>query len=239
MTASSTVSADQTDGMITLLNHPALGLIDRADLEQLARSARSQALAPRERLFMTGDKSNAIVIVMSGWIKLVRTGANGRDIVLELAGAGSVFGELAAITGMPRGANAVALAPTRVLSINGAALVQALRRSPDALLELTRIVCERLRRANAQLEDILSVSAEVRLARALIRLAALKGSPSKDGLLVDLNLSQKELGEVTGLSREGTNKQLALWRDAGLIKHEGRLIALVDHRAMQRIADLF
>ena len=238
MAASSTVSADQPDGLGTLLKHRVFSRVARPDLEQLARTARPRLLAPREPLFARGDSGNALFIVASGWLKVVRTGASGRDIVLELAGAGSVVGELAAITGMARSADAVALAPTRVLSINGAALVQALRRNPDALLELTRIVSERLNQVNAQLEETLSVSAEVRLARALIRLAALNPSPSEAGLLVDLGLSQKELGEVTGLSREGTNKQLALWRDAGLIKQEGRFVALVDHRALQRIADL-
>ena len=231
-------ASDQQDALATLTKHRMLGRMSRADLEELARTARPRVLAARERLFAMGDSGNALIILVSGWIKLSRTGANGRDIVLELAGAGSVFGELAAITGTPRGADAIALAPTRVLQVNGNALLAALKRNPDALLELTRIVCERLARVNAQLEDTLSVSAEVRLARALIRLAAMNESPTPDGLLVDLGLSQKELGDVTGQSREGTNKQLAIWRDAGLIRLDGRVVELIDHRGLQRIADM-
>ncbi len=238
MAKPATMPINQQEVVATLLKHRMLSKLQRPDLEQLAGIARPRVLAPRERLFAMGDPGNCIFIVMSGWIKLFRTGANGRDIVLELAGPGNVFGELAAINGTARGTDAKALAETRVLSIDGAALVQTLRRNPDALLELNRILCDRLSQANAQLEDTLSVSGEVRLARALIKLAGLSERPSADGLTIDLGLSQKEFGDMTGLSREVTNKQLAQWRDAGMIKLDGRVVVLADLRAIQGIAEL-
>lgn len=238
MAAGTASLADRQEALATLARHRVFSHVPRAALQTLADSARLSLLGTRETLFAMGDPGQALFIITTGWIKLVRTGANGRDIVLELAGAGSLFGELAAITGAPRGANAVALAPTRVLAINADMLVPTLRQYPDSLLELTRIVCDRLAKVNAQLEDTLSVSAEVRLARALIRLAALNENPSEEGLLADLGLSQKDLGDATGLSREGTNKQLALWRDAGLIRLEGRIVALLDPLRLQQIADM-
>jgi CRP/FNR family transcriptional regulator len=238
MTETRVLPAEATALIENLRSHRVLGKLPLPELTQLVETARLRRLAARERLFAMGDPGNALFIILSGWIKIVRTGANGRDIVLELAGASNVFGELASIIGAPRGADAVALAETRVIAINGAAFVQALRRNPDALLELTRVVCERLARVNAQLEDTLSVPAEVRLARTLMRLAALDPRPSPEGLLVDLGLSQKELGDITGLSREGTNRQMALWRDAGLIHLEGRVVTLSDHAGLRRIAEM-
>lgn len=230
--------SDEKSVLTSLAEHRVFGRLPAAEVEGLARVAAPRTFAARQRVFALGDSGTAVFVVLAGWIKLMRTGANGRDIVLGLAGPGSVFGELAAVTGAARGADAVALGESRVVSIAGQAVLGALKRNPDALLELTRIVAERLAAMNAQLEDTLSVSAEVRLARALIRLAALGTAPGPHGPVIDLGLSQKDLGDLTGLSREGTNKQLSAWRDEGWISIEGRVVTLRDPRALQRVADM-
>jgi CRP-like cAMP-binding protein len=220
-----------------LSRHRMLRLVDAAELERLIGFATPRALPARAQLFAAGDPGSALYIVLSGWIKLSRPGPSGRDLVLEVAGAGSVFGEVSVVSGLPRGADASALVATRLLSIDGRALLQTLRRYPDALLELLRILAERLARANTQMEDTLFLPAEVRLARALIRLAALQAQPSEQHLQIDLGLSQRELGEITGLSRESTNKQLSLWRDEGLIDFNGRILTLLDGQGMREISE--
>jgi CRP-like cAMP-binding protein len=219
-----------------LARHRILSHLGQAELERLCERARPLRLAARAKLFAAGDAGNAIYIVLSGWIKLSRPGPNGRDLVLELAGAGNMFGELAVLGHQPRGADATALVAADLLAIDGATLTQTLRASPDALLEVARMLGERLARANAQLEDTLFLPAEARLARALLGLAALKARPAVDGLQIDLGLSQRELGELTGLSREGTNRQLALWRDAGLVALSGRVVTLSNSSALAEIA---
>jgi CRP-like cAMP-binding protein len=86
------------------------------------------------------------------------------------------------------------------------------------------------------MEDTLFLPAEARLARALARLAALTPHPNGD-MTIDLGLSQRELGELTGLSRESINKQLSVWRDTGLVEMNGRTLTLVDGAALSEIAE--
>ena len=134
-------------------------------------------------------------------------------------------------------ADATALTATRLLAIDGRALLAVLRQNPDAVLELVRMLGERLSRTTAQMEDTLFLPAEARLARALARLAALDPQPSGETLTIDLGLSQRELGELTGLSRESINKQLSVWRDIGLVGLHGRTLTLIDGAALSEIGE--
>ena len=219
-----------------LSKHRMLRFIASAELEHLIAFAQPRSLAARKRLFAVGDAGSALYVILSGWVKLSREGPAGRDMLLEVAGPGTVFGELALICAAPRATDAVTLTVTRLLSIDGRALLAALRRNPDALLEIVRILAERLARMTEQIEDT-HLSAEARLARALIRLAALDLKPSDACLRIDLGLSQSELGDLAGLSREKVNKQLSAWRDLGLIDLKGRSLILTDGVALGDIAN--
>jgi CRP-like cAMP-binding protein len=211
--------------------------VGRADLDTLIAFATPRALPARARLFAAGDAGAALYLVLTGWLKISREGPSGRDMVLEVAGPGTLFGELAVVCGLPRAADATALTATRLLAIDGRTWLATLRQHPDAILELVRVLGERLARTTAQMEDTLFLPAEARLARALLRLAALDPKPNAKTLRIDLGLSQRELGELTGLTRESINKQLALWRDAGLIGLQGRTLTLTDGAGLGDIAE--
>jgi CRP-like cAMP-binding protein len=228
---------DRTALIERLARHRVLRFVARTELENLLAFATPRVLAARARLFAAGDAGAAFYVVLSGWVKISREGPSGRDIVLEVAGPGTLFGELAVVSGQPRAADAIALTTARLLSIDGRALLAALRAHPDAILELVRVLGERLARTTSQMEDTLFLPAEARLARALLRLAALDPKPNAKTLRIDLGLSQRELGELTGLSRESINKQLSLWRDAGFVGLVGRTLTLLDGAALTEIAD--
>jgi CRP-like cAMP-binding protein len=102
---------------------------------------------------------------------------------------------------------------------------------------VVRLLGERLARTTAQMADSL-VPAEPRLARALLRLAALDPKPSQAGLRIDLGLSQSDLGDMTGMARESINKLLSGWRDQGFVALEGRTLTLIDLPALRGVADM-
>jgi CRP-like cAMP-binding protein len=228
---------DRAQLLERLSRHKVAGLLARHDLETMLSYAQPRALRSRAKLFGAGEAGSALYVVLSGWIKLSRDLPNGRSIVLEVAGPGSMFGELAVLCALPRAADAVALTATQLLSIDGRALIAALRTNPDAILAIVRMLGERLARTTVQMEDLVFLPAEPRLARALIRLAALTPQKSAARLQIDLGLSQRELGELTGLARESINKLLAGWRDLGCVSLEGRTLTLTDVAALQEIAD--
>lgn len=226
------------DAVMDLLGaHRVLRALPKAELEHLLGFSQLRQFRRRAHLFGTGDSGAVVYAVIAGYVKLSRSSPSGREIVLELAGPGSTFGELSVINGWRRSADGVALSDCRVLAIDGRHFMDALRRNPDAMLALLRIQCERLSATTAQMEDALFLPGAARVARALIRLAALNSQPTPDGLQIDVALSQRELGDITGLARESINKQLAAWRDDRMIRLDGQHITLTDAAALQQIAD--
>jgi CRP/FNR family cyclic AMP-dependent transcriptional regulator len=234
--AARAIVIDRGEVLAQLKRHAILVPLGDAALSGLLAYAVPRVLRARGKLFSAGDPGSAVYLVLSGWIKLSRPGPSGRDVVLELAGPGSLFGELAVLCALPRAADAIALSAARVLTIDGRALVAALRTQPDALLAVIRLLGERLARTTAQMEEG-QMAAEPRLARALLRLAALDPKPVRSGLIIDLGLSQSDLGEMTGLARESINKLLSAWRDQGWIRLDGRTLILMDLAAVRSVAE--
>ena len=99
--------------------------------------------------------------------------------------------------------------------------------------ELLNVLCERLRRTSEQVEDVLFLDVEARIAKILLRLAQGNGSAPRPGARVALGMSQRELGNLVGASREKVNKQLQAWRRAGIIGIDNGTIVLRDPAALQ------
>jgi CRP-like cAMP-binding protein len=212
-----------------------LGCLSDADLQPLLRHASLRYLRARDVLFTLGEAGASIVLMLEGYMKLSSVTPCGREIVLEIAGPGRVFGELAVLNDWPRSADATAMSACRVLIVDGRQLMRAMMRSPEALLATTRMLSQRLRSATEQIVDGVTLPAPARLAKALLHLAALHSHANDTGLHIDFELSQRELGGMTDLTRESINKHLSAWRDQGLVRMVGKTITLTDVAALQKL----
>lgn len=215
-------------------NNRVLRFIPPAELDQLIRRATILEVEERHPLFAQDDEGHTLLVVLAGYVKLSSTTLGGREAILDIAGPGAVFGELAVLNGWPRAASAMTLSRCRLLSIDGQQFTQALLHTPEALLATVRLLSERLRTATEQMTDAVDLPAPARVAKALISLAALHSRLATDGLRIEFQLSQRELGGLTGLTRESINKHLAAFRDAGWIRISGRDIALLDLPALKQ-----
>ena len=215
--------------------HPLLDRLMADDLKALVSNATVLVFDERDALFAQGDKGQSVLVVAHGYVKLAAATPSGREVVLDVVGPGDLFGELAVLTDQPRAATATALTPSSLLSIDGSAFIAALSRAPEAMFWMIRLLGRRLNHATEQMTDGLELPAPVRLAKALLQLAALHSKPAPDGLQLSLPLSQRELGGMTGLIRESINKHLGLWRDAGWLSQSGRTITLHNLAALREL----
>ena len=220
----------------TLRKHRVLGAAGEREVHVLLRRSQVVIAAAREVLFTEGDEGRSAVIILDGFVKLCATSANGREIVLEVCGPGSMFGELAVLNDWPRAASAVALSACRVLSIHGEAFRAILVRSPDTMFAMVRTLSQRLREATGHLRDGTDLPGPARLAKALSQLAVSHATPVARGLRIEVQLSQRELGAMTGLSRETINKQLGTWRDNGWLSLDAGQLTLLDVEALRTLA---
>jgi CRP/FNR family transcriptional regulator, cyclic AMP receptor protein len=228
---------DRTAAILNLIRPESmLGALAEQDLLGLLRQSTVRTLPQQRVLFRCGDEGRAVVLILQGYVKLSNTAANGREVVLEIAGPGTIFGEIAVLSGSPRKADATCLTECRVLAIDGAAFRHALTRSPDAMFAAIRLVIERLSATTTREMDAVSQPAPVRLAKALLHLANLHSQRAGEAVHIGFRLSQREPGAMTGLIRESINKHLKVWRDAGWVSLSGGEVTLRNVRALQEIA---
>jgi len=192
-------------------------LIPIESLRNLIRRAALLTYPERDEIFAQGDPGRTVMVVVEGYVKLSVTMPSGREVVLDLADPGSVIGEIAVMNDWPRSATATALSGCTMLAIDGRSFTRELAGAPEVMLAFIRLLSRRLRKTTAQVTENLELPAPVRLAKALIELAALHSRPTPQGPQIGLPLSQRELGAMTGLIRESINRHLATWRDIGWI----------------------
>src|SRR3546814_472595 len=154
--------------------------------------------------------------------------SEGREIILNIIHPGEVFGEIALLDGKERTADATAIEVCELLILERRDFVPFLERHPDICLRLIAVLCERLRRTTEQVEDVLFLDLQARLAKTLLHLADAHGQPSPKGIALAVKLSQRDLANMIGASRESVNRQLSLWEDDGLISRDRGAITIVD-----------
>jgi CRP/FNR family transcriptional regulator len=189
-----------------------------------------------EVLFAQGDPPSQLFVVDSGKIKLGRTAPDGRENLLSVLGPGEMFGELSWFDPGPRTSSAVAVAPTRLASLDYDDLYAWMAGRPQVAQELLRALTRRLRRTNSALADLVFTDVPGRVAGTLLDLAQRFGRPADTGLRVAHDLTQEELAQLVGASRETVNKALADFAARGWLRLEARAVVLLDVERLRRRA---
>jgi CRP-like cAMP-binding protein len=218
--------ADATiDKRALLANHPLFGQLAPEEQERLVAYMRLVRQPARTVLFRKGDPGTHMVVVVRGRVKVCTHSEDGKELVLNLINPGEVVGEIALLDGADRTADAVTLVDSDLLILERRDFIPFLQRHPDACMRLFAVLCERVRRTSELLEEALFLEGSSRLAKRLVHLAEVFGKPVSGGVKIDIALSQQQLGNMVGMSRESMNKQLKQWRQDDLIRIEdGRYV---------------
>jgi CRP-like cAMP-binding protein len=212
-------------------------------VDQLARADRERllGLGTRRRyrrgtaLFFEGDRSDHVVVVLEGRVRVSVAGADGRDLVIAVRGPGDLLGEFAAIErGVPRSATAHAIEPLLVQVVSADAFEAFLEQTPQAAVTLLRTLTRRLRESSRTQMEFGSYDTIARVARRLDELVAEHGEATSDGVRIALPLTQEELAGWVGASRESVARALRSLRDRGVISTSRRAVVVHDHDALSR-----
>ncbi|MET1037697.1 MAG: Crp/Fnr family transcriptional regulator, partial [Aeromicrobium sp.] len=202
----------------------------------LESSMSSSSLRRGEILFSEGDDGNQLYVVTEGKIKLGRTSPDGRENLLAILGPGQMFGELSFFDPGPRSATATAVTDVELKSLGHEALSPVLNAHPDVAHALLNQLAGRLRRTNEVVGDLVFSDVPGRVAKALLDLASRFGRRADDGIHVNHDLTQEELAQLVGASRETVNKALADFASRGWLRLEPRSVVILDLERLQRRA---
>ena len=210
--------------------------VDPDAAEALAKEMETIEARKGEVLFSEGEPGDSLYIVLSGKLKVGRRAGDGRQNLIAVMGPSDMVGELSLFDPGPRTATATAVVDTRLARLRKQALRPWLTNRPEIAEQLLRVVARRLRRTNAMLGDLIFTDVPGRVAKQLLQLSQRFGTMENGQLRVTHDLTQEELAQLVGASRETVNKALADFAHRGWVRLEGKTVVILDRERLARRA---
>jgi len=210
--------------------HPIFGILGPDLLQQLRSHARVRTIERGATIFAKGDPGASLFAILEGQVKVISFSAQGKYAVFNVLSAGDIFGEIALLDGGERTADVITITDCKLLVIERRDFLPLVHSRPDVAQKLIEVLCGRLRNTSRQVEEVMFLDLSTKLARTLLRLAETAGSQR-------IALTQTEIAQIIGASRESTNKQLRDWENLKLIQLERGEIVLVNPGALTTIAE--
>ena len=204
-------------------------------LDGLAAQLRRHTFKRGTMIFHKDQTGDALYVIESGRVRIFLPTESGTELTVEVSGPGDVFGELALLDGRPRSASAETLEDTTAFTLTREEFKAHLAATPQLAVALIELLSTRLRHVTEYAESLAHLDVHARLARTLLEMADRYGV-KRNGIEIDLDLTQADLATMVGATRERVNRALAAFRAQGLLELRGRKIALLDTtRLRQRI----
>ncbi len=214
-----------------LTNHFVFDALSDGDIDLLLENTHSRKYVAEEVIFFKGDPTTGMMAVISGCVQIRIVSEEGKQLVLNTMREGEMLGEIGVLDGGDRTADAVAVEPTELLTIDRRAFLDLINKNPDFAMTLMEILCSRIRGTSEQAEDLALLDLRKRLAKKLLSLA----DEGKDGGKAIIGHSQQDLASLVGITRESINKHLAAWAKDGLIAVSRNEIEIVDEQGLRDI----
>ncbi|HTC04145.1 MAG TPA: Crp/Fnr family transcriptional regulator [Xanthobacteraceae bacterium] len=196
---------------------------------ELAAHAHPRHFAAGDPICRIDEHGDSMMAVVLGVVRISLPAVRGKEIILADLGAGEMFGEIALLDGKPRSANATAHTNCELMVLERRDVLPFLERNPAACMKLMAILCARIRRSDERMSDIAFFDLPARLAKTLLSYPAQGHGAAK------LSLSQRELAEMSGGTRENVNRCLRDWQRRGILELKDRWTIILKPEALREL----
>ncbi|EFK55162.1 Crp/Fnr family transcriptional regulator [Corynebacterium genitalium ATCC 33030] len=210
--------------------------VDPAAVTNLIGDMQTETFPRGTTIFDEGEPGDTLYIIIDGKVKLARHAPDGRENLLSVMGPSDMFGELSIFDPGPRTSSAVCVTEVQAATMDSEMLKTWINEHPEISQQLLRVLARRLRRTNASLADLIFTDVPGRVAKTLLQLANRFGTQEGSTLRVNHDLTQEEIAQLVGASRETVNKALATFAQRGWIRLEGKSVVIVDTEHLARRA---
>ena len=201
----------------------------------LAEQATYKKFKSGEMVIGETDPIRSFYVVISGQLKLYRSSAEGKEQTLQLLGPGDPFGLCTAFATDSFPASAMAIEDAAVLLIPGTVMEATARQEPALLVNIIQILSQRLKDSMTLIESLALKEIPGRLA-SFLRHSLPKDTANKN-IAVELTISQRELAKILGATPEALSRALRKMANDGILSTAGRVITILDHKALEQLAE--
>lgn len=198
--------------------------LPRERLSAVLENCQCLRLPEKKEVYRRGEPGKEMCIVLSGGVKISTLSADGKEIIFDLLSAGDFFGELSLLDGKPRTATVTTLVPTVLVIMERSFFIPFLEDNPTTAIRLLHFLAHRLRAMDTLLEEVLFFDSETRLAKRVLALKDIYGKGVGSTVQIEFKISQQDIANLVGITRERVNKHLKQWERAEIISlKQGRL----------------
>ena len=229
------------------------GGINPAELERLSQSflfaelsaerlsaafkdCKCLRLPEKKEIYRRGESGSEMCIVLSGGVKVSTLSADGKEVIFDLLSEGDFFGELSLLDDKPRTATVTTLVPSVLVILERKFFMPFLEHNPSTAVRLLHILAHRLRAVDTLLEEVLFFDSETRLAKRVMALKTIYGKVSGNTVQIELKVSQQDIANLVGITRERVNKHLKTWERAEIISLQQGRLTILNLPLLQKLA---
>jgi CRP/FNR family cyclic AMP-dependent transcriptional regulator len=213
-------------------NHPFFNGLDESIIGEIAARAVTRNLKKNTVVFRKGDAGTTLFLVSAGAVRISAPSEQGKDAVFNLIVPGEIFGEIAFLDGAQRTADAVMAEGGTLIAVERRHFMPLIKSHPELAMRLLEILCHRLRQTSEQVEDMMFFDVGVRLAKAVLYLHRRANLRQADATV---HITQRELSQMIGASRESTNYELRNWQRRGWLKLERASLTVLRPEALMKL----
>lgn len=215
---------------------PVFRRLSPPDRSRIAAVSRLIGFERGDHIFTEGDTADGFMNIVEGRVKVFKSTPAGKEIILEIFGAGDPLGAVAVYEGMPYPASAIALEPTTLLRIPQREFFALLEQHPVLVRGLLSGLTLRLAELTRRLAELTGARVEARFARLFLKLAAQIGRPDRGGVFVPMALSRQELADLTGTTIETAIRIMSRWQKDDVLHTDRDGFVILDRAVLEDAA---
>lgn len=215
---------------------PSFRRLSAEDRQRVASVARLKTFDKGESVFAEGEPSDSFYSVASGRVKVVKMLPSGKEVILEVFGAGEPLGAVAVYEDRPFPASAIAMEDTTCIVIPRTSFFMLLEQYPTLVRGILTGLTLRLIELTKRLAELSGGRVETRFARLFLKLAHDIGKPHQDGSFIALPLSRQELADMTGTTIETCIRIMSRWGKDEIVRTDRDGFTVLDSAALEALA---
>jgi CRP-like cAMP-binding protein len=213
---------------------PIFAKLNDPDISQIADQCIRRECPKEQVILVEEEVGQTLFILLKGTVKVTRTSDEGREVIITILKSGDFFGELSLIDGKGRSATVVAMEDSELLTLRRAEFLAMLERYPVIAVEMMRVMADRIRKADAQIENLTLQDAFGRVGSTLIHVAEQTGYMRGPSMIIPKLPVQQDLANMAGTARETISRVMAVFEDRGLLERDGHRVVIHDFEKFRK-----